>query len=40
MIQLKGPDELKRLMMPGEGSKSLDQYKKYWDHVEQVCGSP
>ena len=34
VIQLKGPDEMKRLLAPGS-AKSIDSHNKYWEKVEQ-----
>ena len=34
-IRLKGPEEAKRLLAPGESPNSNDQYNKFWDKQEE-----
>ena len=35
-IRLKGPEEAKRLLAPGESPNSQDAYTKYWDRQEEL----
>ena len=35
-IRLKGPEEAKRLLAPGESPNSNDQYNKFWDRQEEL----
>jgi hypothetical protein len=37
-ILLKGPEEAKRLLAPGQSSNSFDQYNKYWEMQEKARG--
>jgi len=34
-IRLKGPEETKRLLAPGESPNSTDQYNKFWEKQEE-----